>query len=229
MQTNAIGTQNVAEACRRHSVARLMHTSTSEVYGTARQVPIDETHPLQPQSPYSASKIAGDMIALSYRHAFELPVSVVRPFNVFGPRQSARAVIPTILAQLHAGQTEIHLGSLLPTRDFTFVEDTVRGFLAVAESADTVGKVVNVGSGEEISVGALAELAIEITGADARVRATEERLRPQHSEVDRLLCDNTAARAIGWSPQVSLREGLHRTSDWVLRNLGSFDANSYTR
>lgn len=229
VQTNVVGTQNVAEACRRHGVGRLVHTSTSEVYGTARRVPIDERHPLQPQSPYSASKIAADMMALSYWHAFELPVSVVRPFNVFGPRQSARAVIPSILAQLHAGATEIRLGSLTPTRDFTYVSDTVAGFLAVACAADTIGSVVNVGSGREISIGELAGLAISVTGHDATVVNDAARLRPAQSEVDRLLCDNTAARAIGWQPMVGLREGLALTSEWIAAHAERFDARAYAR
>ena len=168
VQTNIGGTLNVAEACRRNN-ARLVHTSTSETYGTARVVPIPETHPMQPQSPYSASKIGADMMALSYWHAFELPVSVVRPFNCYGPRQSARAVIPTILGQLHAGVTEIKLGSVAPTRDFTFVTDTVDGFLAVASTDRTLGEVVNVGSGKEISIGELADLLIEVSGKDAKV------------------------------------------------------------
>lgn len=229
VQTNVVGSHNVAMACRRHGVARLVHTSTSEVYGTARRVPIDETHPLQPQSPYSASKIAADMMVLSYWHAMDLPVSVVRPFNVFGPRQSLRAVIPAILAQLHAGGGEIRLGSTTPTRDFTYVEDTVAGFLAVAASADTIGAVVNVGSGREISVGDLATLLIEVTGGNARVVTDEQRLRPGRSEVDRLVCDNRAARSLGWSPQMPFREGLAHTSAWLADHLGELDARGYQR
>ena len=212
---NVTGTHNVAAACRRHG-ARLVHTSTSEVYGSARSVPIAETHPLQPQSPYSASKIAADMMALSYWYAFELPVSVVRPFNTYGPKQSARAVIPTILEQLHAGATEIRLGATTPTRDFTYVEDTARGFLAVARSEAAVGEVVNLGSGKEIAMGDLAELLIDITGSTARVVTDPTRLRPSRSEVTRLLADNSRARELtGWAPAVSLREGLTRTSDWI--------------
>ncbi|MEU7900907.1 GDP-mannose 4,6-dehydratase [Nonomuraea sp. NPDC049152] len=214
--TNVTGTHNVVQACRRHGVSRLVHTSTSEVYGTARFAPITEEHPLQPQSPYSASKIGADMMALSYWHAFELPVSVVRPFNVYGPRQSARAVIPAILSQLHAGAREIRLGALTPTRDFTFAEDTARGFLAVARSGKTLGMVVNIGSGREISIGDLAELLIETTGSDAQVVADTDRMRPRGSEVERLLCDNSKARALtGWEPRVPLREGLRRTSEWL--------------
>ncbi|MDF3293912.1 SDR family NAD(P)-dependent oxidoreductase [Streptomyces silvisoli] len=219
VQTNTAGTHNVAAACLRHGVARMVHTSTSEVYGTARTAPIDETHPLQPQSPYSASKIGADMMALSYAHAFDLPVSVVRPFNTYGPKQSARAVIPAILGQLHAGATQIKLGATTPTRDFTFSEDTARGFLAVAQSDRTVGEVVNIGSGQEISIGALAELLIEVTGSPARVVRDEGRIRPSGSEVERLLCDATKAHDLtGWKPQVPLREGLLRTSEWLRQN-----------
>jgi NAD dependent epimerase/dehydratase len=216
--TNVVGTHNVVAACQRHG-ARLVHTSTSEVYGTARTVPIAEDHPLRPQSPYSASKIGADMIALSYWHAYELPVSVVRPFNTYGPRQSARAIIPTILEQLHAGVREIKVGSTTPTRDFTYVEDTARGFMAVAASASTVGEVVNLGSGKEISVGELAGLLIDIGGANAKVVTDHSRRRPARSEVDRLLAANGKAKALtGWEPQVGLREGLARTSEWVRRH-----------
>ena len=227
VQTNVGGTLNVADACRRHG-ARLVHTSTSETYGTALTVPITETHPLQPQSPYSASKIGADMMALSFWHAFELPVSVVRPFNCYGPRQSARAVIPTILGQLHAGVTEIKLGATTPTRDFTFVTDTAAGFLAVAQAEKSLGEVINIGSGQEISVGDLAQLLIEVSGKDARVVTDTERIRPSGSEVERLLADNTKARELtGWTPQVSLRDGLQRTSDWVRDNLNVATALRY--
>src|SRR5690606_10595887 len=215
VQTNVVGTHAVAAACLRHG-ARLVHTSTSEVYGTARTAPISEEHPLQPQSPYSASKIGADMMALSYRHAFDLPVSVVRPFNAYGPRQSARAIIPAILRQLHAGARERRLGALTPTRDFTYAEDTARGFLAVAGSGRALGEVVNLGSGREISIGALAELLIEITGADATVVADPERMRPAGSEVERLLADSSKARELtGWEPRVGLRDGLARTCAWI--------------
>jgi NAD dependent epimerase/dehydratase len=213
--TNVTGTHNVVAACRR-SGARMVHTSTSEVYGTARSVPIAETHPLQPQSPYSASKIGADMMALSYWHAFEVPVSVVRPFNTYGPGQSARAIIPTILEQLHAGGRDIKLGSTTPTRDFTYVDDTARGFMAVAASDRAVGEVVNLGTGKEISMGDLAALLIELTGGDARVVLDESRRRPTRSEVDRLVADNSKAGALtGWQPQVGLRDGLARTSEWI--------------
>jgi NAD dependent epimerase/dehydratase len=228
VQTNVMGTQNVAAACRRADVKRMVHTSTSETYGTARRVPIDETHPLQPQSPYSASKIGADMMALSFHHAFDLPVAVVRPFNTYGPRQSARAVIPTILGQLHSGAREIRLGATTPTRDFNYVDDTVRGFLAVAESDQALGQVVNIGSGREIAVGALIELLIEITGHDARVVTDADRVRPAGSEVERLLADITRAREwTGWEPQVPLEEGLRRTSDWIRDHLDTVDPTRY--
>jgi NAD dependent epimerase/dehydratase len=227
VQTNVLGTLHVADACRRHG-ARLVHTSTSETYGTARAVPISESHPLQPQSPYSASKIGADMMALSYWHAFDLPVSVVRPFNCYGPRQSARAVIPTILGQLHAGVTEIKLGATTPTRDFTYVTDTAAGFLAVAAAEKSVGEVINIGSGQEISIGDLAKLLIEVSGKDARLVTDSERLRPAGSEVERLCADSAKARELtGWAPQVPLREGLRRTSEWVRDNLNAAAARRY--
>ncbi|MER6309693.1 SDR family NAD(P)-dependent oxidoreductase [Streptomyces sp. NPDC001739] len=228
VQTNVVGTENVAEACRRHAVRRLVHTSTSEVYGTARTAPIAEDHPLQPQSPYSASKIGADMMALSHWHAFELPVTVVRPFNTYGPRQSARAVIPTILAQLHAGAREIKLGSLTPTRDFTYVTDTAAGFLALADCDRALGQVVNLGTGREIAIGALAEALIAASGRDAEVVVDPARLRPSGSEVERLLSDNSRAREwSGWQPEVSLEEGLKRTSAWVAEHLHLFAADRY--
>jgi NAD dependent epimerase/dehydratase len=228
VQVNVEGTVNVAKACHRHDVGRLVHTSTSETYGTARSVPIGEDHPMQPQSPYSASKIGGDVMALSFHHAFELPVAVVRPFNTYGPRQSTRAVIPTILAQLHKGAKELRLGTTSPTRDFNYVEDTVAGFLAVAECDRALGQVVNIGSGREISIGDLVRLLVEITGTDAELVVEESRLRPSGSEVERLLCNNTRAREwTGWTPQVSLEEGLLRTSEWIAANLEELDTAGY--
>ncbi|WP_406426997.1 GDP-mannose 4,6-dehydratase [Streptomyces sp. NBC_00147] len=228
VQTNVVGTENIAEACRRHSVRRLLHTSTSEVYGTALTAPISETHPLQPQSPYSASKIGADMMALSHWHAFELPVTVVRPFNTYGPRQSARAVIPTILSQLHAGATEIRLGSLTPTRDFTYVTDTAAGFLALADCDRALGECVNLGTGREISIGDLATALIAASGCDAKVVVDPARLRPSGSEVERLLSDNARAREwAGWQPEVSLEDGLKRTSQWVAENIALFASDRY--
>jgi NAD dependent epimerase/dehydratase len=227
VQTNVTGTFHVAEACRRHG-ARLVHTSTSEVYGTAIRVPIDEEHPLQPQSPYSASKIGADMMALSYWHAHEVPVAVVRPFNTYGPRQSTRAVIPTILAQLQAGATEIHLGAVSPKRDFNYVTDTAAGFVALADCDEALGRATNVGSGREISIGELVELCCDITGQQATIVTDEARLRPEGSEVDRLLCDySVAERIAGWRPEVSLEDGLARTADWVEGHLADLETSGY--
>jgi NAD dependent epimerase/dehydratase len=228
IQTNVIGTYNVLTACRRASVERMVQTSTSEVYGSAIRVPIDESHPLQPQSPYSASKISGDMTALSFHHSFGLPVAVVRPFNTYGPRQSTRAIIATVLAQLFSGSDEIRIGATSPTRDFNFVTDTARGFVAVAECDRALGHVVNVGSGREISIGDLVELLIRISGRDAKVVSDADRLRPSGSEVERLLCDNTRAREwAGWKPEVDLEEGLRRTAEWIAANPPAGKANRY--
>lgn len=228
LQTNVTGTYHVLTAARRAGVERMVQTSTSEVYGTARKVPIDEHHPLQPQSPYSASKIGGDMLALSFHHSYGLPVAVVRPFNTYGPRQSMRAVIPTVLHQLYGGSEEIRLGSVAPTRDFNFVADTVAGFLAVAESDRALGEVVNIGSGREISIGGLVDLLIKTSGRQARVVTDTSRLRPPGSEVERLLCDNTRAREwAGWEPKVTLEEGLRRTAEWVQDNATPSKAGVY--
>jgi NAD dependent epimerase/dehydratase len=220
VQTNVVGSHNVVASCRRHG-ARMVHTSTSEVYGSARVVPIDEGHVLQPQSPYSASKIAADALVLSYWHSFDTPVAVCRPFNTYGPRQSTRAVIPAIMAQLRAGATEIRLGSLTPTRDFTFSTDTARGFLAIGSSDGALGHAVNLGTGSEISIGDLADELIRISGVDACVVTDSDRLRPESSEVDRLLSDNgLAERLTGWRPTVELTEGLGRTWDWTVARAG---------
>ncbi|MGW7259925.1 SDR family NAD(P)-dependent oxidoreductase [Streptomyces sp. NPDC054834] len=228
VQTNVSGTENVAEACRRHSVRRFVHTSTSEVYGSALSVPITENHPLQPQSPYSASKIGADMLALSHWHAFQLPVTVVRPFNTYGPRQSARAVIPTILAQLHSGARQIMLGSLTTSRDFTYVTDTAAGFLALAECDRAVGEVVNLGTGHSITIGDLAQALIAASGKDAEVVVDPSRIRPKGSEVERLQSDNSRAGSwASWKPLVSLDEGLRLTSDWVAENLRLFAPGRY--
>jgi NAD dependent epimerase/dehydratase len=229
VQTNITGAVNVLNASRAQGIKRLVHTSTSEVYGTALYVPIDEKHPLQGQSPYSASKIGADMLAESFFRSFDLPVVIARPFNTYGPRQSARAVIPTILAQLHGGAKEVKLGSLTPTRDFNFVLDTVRGFLALGAAQDIEGEVLNLGSGREISIGTLADLLIEASGSDAKIVCEQSRLRPDKSEVNRLLSDASKAKELAdWEPKVSLREGLAITSDWVKDNLHVFDIDSYT-
>ncbi len=228
VQVNVHGTLNVLNGARRADVRTFVQTSTSEVYGTARRVPIDEDHPLQPQSPYSASKIGADALAISYQRSFGLPVAVVRPFNTFGPRQSARAVIPTIASQLWAGARAIKLGARAPTRDFNYVEDTVRGFLAVAECARAVGEVVNVGTGRETSVGEVAETLMKVTGRSAEIVEDPARVRRASSEVERLLCDNRRIREwTGWSPQVPLDEGLRRTAEWVRTHMHAFKPEQY--
>ena len=228
VETNVMGTLNVLSAAHRADVERFVHTSTSEVYGSAVTVPIDERHPLQGQSPYSASKIGADKIVESYYASFGLPVTTIRPFNIYGPRQSARAVIPTIIGQALSG-SEIRLGSLTPTRDFTFVEDTVDGFVKIVEADDAIGGTFNVGSNFEISIGDLAKEIVALTGSDADIVQDETRVRPEKSEVRRLLADNTlAGRTFGWRPTVSLRDGLKRTMDWIGANPGRYDFRAYT-
>ncbi|MEW6693637.1 dTDP-glucose 4,6-dehydratase [Tepidimonas thermarum] len=215
VDTNVRGTLNMCQAAHAAGVKRFIHTSTSEVYGTARYVPIDEAHPLQPQSPYSASKIGADAIAMSFFSSFGLPVTVARPFNTYGPRQSARAVIPTIISQIAAGRRRIELGDLRPTRDFNYVEDTCRGMIALAECPGAVGEVVNIGSNTEISIGETVHLIRELMGSDIEIAQDERRLRPSQSEVYRLWCDNRKiVRLTGFTPRVSLREGLIRTIAW---------------
>lgn len=215
IDTNVHGTLNVLQAARELELERVVVTSTSEVYGTARYAPIDEGHPLQGQSPYSASKIGADKIAESFYRSFGLPVVTARPFNTYGPRQSARAVIPTIITQLLAGAAEIRLGALHPTRDLNYVTDTCAGFIALAECDEAVGREVNIGSGQEISIGDLAHKLIEFVGARAVIAADDMRLRPEKSEVERLLAANDLIRELtGWSPSVSLDQGLERTIEW---------------
>jgi len=233
VDTNVVGTLNVLETTRQLGTPRIVHTSTSEVYGTARAVPIAEDHPLQGQSPYSASKIGADKLAESFHLSFDLPVTTLRPFNTFGPRQSNRAVIPTILSQLGGGATEIHLGETRSTRDFTFVADTVRAFVAVGEApADAVvGHVLNAGTGVEISIGDLAGLICRVTGKKARVTQDAARLRPVNSEVMRLVCDSTRLRgATGWRPEVELADGIAQTAGWLARpaNLARYKWTGYT-
>ena len=215
VDTNVSGTLNLCQSARRNGAKRFIQTSTSEVYGTARYVPIDEQHPLQPQSPYSATKIASDCIALSFYYSFGLPVVVARPFNTYGPRQSARAVIPSVIIQAAAGKSTLSLGNLTATRDFTFVEDTCRGFIAIAELEDGEGEVFHIGSNQEIAIGDLVKLIAEVTGVTIQVVCEQERLRPEKSEVQRLKCENSKLRkAAGFLPQVPLREGLERTVRW---------------
>ncbi|AOY75648.1 NAD-dependent 4,6-dehydratase LegB [Clostridium formicaceticum] len=228
VDTNVKGTLNVLQSCRDFNVEKVIHTSTSEVYGTAQYVPIDEKHSLQGQSPYSASKIAADMMAESYYRSFETPVATIRPFNTYGPRQSARAVIPTIIAQILAGAKEIKLGSLTPTRDFNYVKDTVEGFIKVAESDRTIGRVTNIGTGKEISIGELAKKIISLTGRNVEIICEEERIRPEKSEVNRLCaCNKKAMDDAGWKSQYSLDTGLIETIHWIEKNLQYFKSNIY--
>ena len=228
--TNVNGTLNVLQAALANGVERMVHTSTSEVYGTARYVPIDEAHPLQAQSPYSATKISADALAVSFSRSFRLPVVVVRPFNTYGPRQSARAVIPTVITQILAKEKVITLGSLHPTRDFSYVEDTCQGFLSLAECDAAVGETVNTGVNKEISIEDTVKLIAELLQTEVTVERAEERVRPQESEVERLWCDNTKLeRLTGFRPQVQLRDGLATTISWFEENsnLQRYKADSY--
>ncbi len=228
VETNVKGTLNILEAAKSLGVDRVVHTSTSETYGTARYTPIDEKHPLVGQSPYSASKIAADKLAESYHLSFGLPVATLRPFNTFGPRQSARAVIPTIISQALSGAEQIRLGSLSPVRDLNFVKDTVAGFIAVAESDKSVGKTINCGRGSGITIGELAHTILEICGSEAKIVSEEQRVRPENSEVMELICDATLVeKLIGWMPEYSLREGLEITIEWVEKNLDKYKPNLY--
>lgn len=230
VDTNVRGTLNVLQAARDLGLERVVVTSTSEVYGTARYVPIDEAHPRQGQSPYSATKIGADAMAESFYRSFGLPVVIARPFNTYGPRQSARAVIPTIVTQLLAGADSLKLGSLHPTRDLTYVTDTAAGFIALAEADDAVGRDINLGVGEEISIGDLAAAIMRIVGREVPILSDDARLRPALSEVERLLSNNALAREVaGWQPRVSLEEGLARTVEWfsVEANRARYKAGIY--
>ncbi len=219
VDTNIKGTLNICQAARENNVNRVVHTSTSEVYGTAQYVPIDENHPLQPQSPYSATKIAADAIAMSFYNSLELPVTIVRPFNTYGPRQSARAVIPSIIAQIASGKKKINLGDVSPTRDFSYVEDTCRGFLALGGCDQAIGETVNIGSNFEISIADTFNLIKELMGSDAEIVTDEERIRPEKSEVFRLWCDNSKIEKLtGFKPQIDMREGLRRAIEWFSEN-----------
>jgi NAD dependent epimerase/dehydratase len=235
VETNIKGTLNIVQAARELGVKRVIHTSTSEVYGTARFVPITEDHPLQGQSPYSATKIGADQIALSFHMSFGTPVSVLRPFNTYGPRQSTRAVIPTIITQIAAGQRRIRLGSLTPTRDFSFVTDTVRGFIAAIESEQAVGTVTNLGSGFEISIGDTARLIAELMQVEIEIESEAVRLRPELSEVERLFaCNERAAERMDWRPEYGgldgFRRGLVETIAWFTdpKNLARYRAGQYS-
>ena len=230
VDTNVRGTLNVLQAARQLGVLKVIHTSTSEVYGTAQFVPITEEHPVNPQSPYAATKAGADFLALTFYRSFELPVTVVRPFNTYGPRQSARAIIPTIITQILAGKTTLTLGSVTPTRDLNFVRDTAMGFVRAAESENALGEVVNLGSNYEISIGDLAEKIAGQIGTSIVIRSAEERIRPGKSEVERLWAENKkAARLLHWSPQYTLDKGLEETIAWFRKpgNLAMYKADIY--
>jgi len=230
VDTNVKGSLNICQAARDSGVKRILVTSTSEVYGTARYVPIDEKHPLQPQSPYSASKIGADAIAMSFYNAFKLPITIVRPFNTYGPRQSARAVIPTIISQIAGGMKEIKLGDLTPTRDFNYVEDTCRGFIKLAKCEQAIGETVNIGSNYEISIKDTLDLIKDIMQSDVRFITDEQRIRPDNSEVFRLWCDNSKIRELtGFAPKYSIREGLEKTVEWFTKpeNLAKYKPGLY--
>lgn len=234
VDVNIKGTLNVLQAARSLSVKKVVHTSTSEVYGTAKYVPITEDHPLQGQSPYSATKIGADQLALSFYNSFDMPISVIRPFNTYGPRQSARAVIPTVITQIASGKTTLKLGAIHPTRDFNYISDTVRGFIAVAESNESIGEVINIGSGFEISIGDTVRLIAEIMGSHIEIETESNRLRPERSEVDRLWADNSKAKErLGWVPEFGGKEGfkrgLQKTIEWFKKkeNFGTYKTDIY--
>jgi NAD dependent epimerase/dehydratase len=230
VDTNVKGTLNLCQAALENGCERVIHTSTSEVYGTARYVPIDEKHPLQPQSPYSASKIGGDAMAMSFYNSFQLPLIIARPFNTYGPRQSARAVIPTIITQIAAGKDNIMLGDLSPTRDFNYVLDTCQGFIALAKSDDAIGKTVNIGSNREISIGDTLNLVRELMNSEVEFVTDQQRIRPENSEVQRLCCDNTLIRELtGFEPSYTLRQGLVETIRWFTDpdNLAGYKVDLY--
>ena len=230
VETNVTGTLNICQAALECGVSKVLHTSTSEVYGTAQYVPIDEKHPLQPQSPYSASKIGADAMAMSYFNSFELPVTIVRPFNTYGPRQSARAVIPTIITQIADGAKEIKLGDVTPTRDFNYVADTCEGFIKIASCDETSGKTINIGSNFEVSVKDTLELIKKIMNSDVVFTTDDQRIRPKKSEVFRLWCDNTQINSLtGFKPEYSLEQGLTETIEWFSNkdNLKHYKSDVY--
>jgi len=226
-ETNVLGTLNVAQAALRGGARRVIHTSTSEVYGSARTVPITLDHPIEPQSPYAASKVAADKLMDAWHRSYELPMTIVRPFNTYGPRQSARAVIPTIMSQALAGGT-LRLGSLTPRRDLTFVEDTVAGMLAAADSNAAIGRTIQLGTGHDVAIGDIVELVGDILGRKLDVELDETRVRPAASEVERLISDPSLAQELtGWSAEVELRDGLARTLDWIASNTQRYRASDY--
>jgi dTDP-glucose 4,6-dehydratase len=228
VDTNIKGTLNVLQAARKLETSRILVTSTSEVYGTAQYVPIDEKHPYQGQSPYSATKIGADRLAESFYRSFNMPISIVRPFNTYGPRQSARAVIPTIISQLLSGKEEIKLGSLTPTRDFNFVKDTANGFIEISKSSKTLGQEINIATQQEISIGDLANEIIYQINPNAKIICEEERLRPEKSEVNRLLGDNTKIKELtNWRPQYTFERGIQETIEWIRENISKYKTDIY--
>lgn len=228
VDTNIKGTLNVLQACRDFNTSKVLITSTSEVYGTAQYVPIDENHSYQGQSPYSATKIGADRLAESFYRSFEMPISIVRPFNTYGPRQSARAIIPTIITQLLDGKEEIKLGSLTPTRDFNYVKDTVRGFYEIAKSDKTIGEEINIATNNEISIGQLANEIISQINPNAKIICDEKRLRPEKSEVNRLLGDNTKIKSLtNWKSEYTFEQGIKETINWMKQNLDKYKVDIY--
>jgi len=228
IKTNTEGTYNILEAGRKLGLDRIIVTSTSEIYGTAQYVPIDEKHPYNPQSPYAASKASADHLALSYYRSFGTPVTIIRPFNTYGPRQSARAIIPTIVTQILSGKTQIKLGNLEPTRDLNYVKDTANGFVTVGLHEKTIGDVYNIGSGREISIGELVQKIIDLLGRHVEIVQDEQRVRPEKSEVERLLCNADKAKALtGWKPQYTLEDGLKETIEWMENNMQYYKPDIY--
>jgi NAD dependent epimerase/dehydratase len=228
IETNITGTYNILQASKELGLNQIIITSTSETYGTAQYVPIDEKHPLVGQSPYSATKIAADQISISYYRSFNLPVKIARPFNTYGPRQSARAIVPTIISQILSGKKKLNLGNLTPTRDLTFVTDTCRGFLEIFKSDKLFGEITNIGMNEEISVGSLIRVLSDLLGKDINIEKDIQRVRPEKSEVERLLCDNTKIKKFtGWRPEYSLHSGLQETINWIKDNIKLFKADLY--
>ena len=228
IKTNIEGTYNILQSARQLDVEKIMVTSTSETYGTAQYVPIDENHPMVGQSPYSATKIGADQLAISYFKSFDLPVKIVRPFNTYGPRQSARAIIPTVISQILSGKTELKLGNLTPTRDLTFVKDTANGFLQIALADGLFGEITNIGMSEEITIGELVKLIARLIGTEVQIQSDEQRIRPDKSEVERLFCNNSKILASTfWKPDYTLETGLMETIEWIKNNLAYFKTDIY--
>lgn len=227
--TNVLGTLHVLQACRENGAQKIVHTSTSETYGSAIYTPVDEKHPLQAQSPYAATKIGADKMAESFYCSFNLPVATIRPFNTYGPRQSARAVIPTVICQALAGKKEIKLGALSPVRDMNFIKDSVSGYLQIAESDQTIGQVINIGSGRGVTIGDLANKILKLTGSNSKIISDEARIRPDKSEVKQLLCNyNKAKNMFGYQPRYLLEQGLQETIEFIRQNLNIYNPDEYT-